>query len=137
MKRNWIIYGSLMGLLMIVMEITHYRVTVRDIGIELYGTIIGLVFLGLGLWLGAKWFKKKSTPDRYDQQRLGLSNRELEVLELMSQGYSNQEIADKIFVSLNTVKTHISKVYQKMGVQRRTQAVQKAREMALIQIEES
>ncbi len=104
---------------------------VRDMEIEMYGGIIGVLFLFFGIWLGTSSFKKKSA-DKYDRQKLGLSKRELEVLELLSQGLSNQEVADKLFVSLNTAKTHISSIYSKLNVKRRTQAIQKARDMALI-----
>ena len=131
-KKSWLIYGSVMGLLMIVLEVTSYRMVVRDIKTELFATIIGACFLALGVWLGITWYKKQNQVDKYDADKLGLSKREIEVLELLSQGYSNQEIADKLFVSLNTIKTHISKIYQKLNAKRRTQAIQKARELALI-----
>ncbi len=131
------IYGSLMGLLMIVLEVTHYKAIVKDIRIELFGALVGLLFMALGIWLGVTWFRKKNKLEKYDARKLGLSRREVEVLQLLSQGYSNQEIADKLFVSLNTIKTHISKIYQKLNAKRRTQAIQKARELALIpQVEE-
>ena len=120
-----------MGLLMIILEVIHYRTIVRDLSMEIYGAIIGIVFLGFGLWLGAGSFKRKR-PDHFDPEKLGLSKREMEVLALLAEGLSNQEIADKLFVSLNTAKTHISNIYAKLNVQRRTQAIQKAREIALI-----
>ena len=121
-----------MGLLMIVLEVTHYKAIVKDIRIELFGTLVAILFMGLGIWLGVTWYKKRINFDKYDAHKLGLSQREVEVLQLLSQGYSNQEIADKLFVSLNTVKTHIQKIYQKLNAKRRTQAIQKARELALI-----
>jgi ATP/maltotriose-dependent transcriptional regulator MalT len=62
----------------------------------------------------------------------GISKREYEVLELMAQGLSNQEIAEKLFVSLNTVKTHTSNLFVKLDAKRRTQAIQKAKELGLI-----
>jgi len=117
---------------MIVLEVTHYKAIVKDIRIELFGALIGFLFMAMGIWLGMTWYKKKNNVERYDPAKLGLSQREVEVLELLSQGYSNQEIADKLFVSLNTIKTHISKIYQKLNAKRRTQAIQKARELALI-----
>ncbi|MEP5611961.1 MAG: LuxR C-terminal-related transcriptional regulator [Cyclobacteriaceae bacterium] len=132
MKKSWLIYGSLMGFLMIVLEVTHYKAFVKDIQIELFGAVVGILFMLIGVWLGMTWYKKKNNIERYDPSKLGLSQREVEVLELLSQGYSNQEIADKLFVSLNTIKTHISKIYQKLNAKRRTQAIQKARELALI-----
>lgn len=117
---------------MILLQVTHYNVIVKDLRIELFSVIVGLLFLGLGIWLGITWYKKKNSFERFDPKRLGLSKREVEVLEHLSLGFSNQEIADKLFVSLNTIKTHIANIYQKLNVKRRTQAIQKARELALI-----
>lgn len=116
---------------MIVLQIIHYKTLVRDMEVEVYGGIVGILFLFFGIWLGTNTFRKKSL-DKYDREKLGLSKRELEVLELLSQGLSNQEVADKLFVSLNTAKTHISSIYTKLNVKRRTQAIQKARDLALI-----
>ncbi|WP_370086240.1 response regulator transcription factor [Ekhidna sp.] len=131
LNRIYWIYGGVMGLLMILLEVIHYRTMVRDIEIEVYGAIIGILFLAFGIWLGTSLIKKNSQ-EKYDPFKLGLSKREVEVLELLAQGFSNQEVADKLFVSLNTAKTHISNIYSKLNVKRRTQAIQKARDMALI-----
>ncbi|MEP0984225.1 LuxR C-terminal-related transcriptional regulator [Ekhidna sp.] len=131
LNRIYWIYGGIMGLLMIILEVIHYKTMMRDVEIEVFGGVIGLLFLVFGIWLGAKFFKKPSI-DKYDADKLGLSKREIEVLELLANGYSNQEVADKLFVSLNTAKTHISNIYSKLNVKRRTQAVQKARDLALI-----
>ncbi|SNT29619.1 transcriptional regulator, LuxR family [Ekhidna lutea] len=120
-----------MGLLMVLLQVIHYKAMVRDIQMELFGGIIGLLFLVFGIWLGMKLFNK-NTSEKYDGSKLGLSKREVEVLELLAQGFSNQEVADKLFVSLNTAKTHISNIYTKLNVKRRTQAIQKARDLALI-----
>lgn len=130
--KTYLVYGGTMGLLVILLEVVHYKTVIRDLSFEIFGLIIGLIFLGVGIWIGILIYKKKMNPDDYDRRKLGLSKRELEVLQLLSQGFSNQEIADKLFVSLNTCKTHISKIYQKMNVKRRTQAIQKARGFALI-----
>lgn len=130
--KTYLVYGGTLGLMIILMEVIHYKTIIRDLRIELFGVIIGALFLVLGIWIGILIYKKKMNPDEYDRKKLGLSKRELEVLQLLSQGFSNQEIADKLFVSLNTSKTHISKIYQKLNVKRRTQAIQKAREFALI-----
>lgn len=116
---------------MIVLQVIHYKTMIRDIRMDTYGGIIGILFLIFGIWLGTSIYRKKDA-EKYDREKLGLSKRELEVLELLSQGLSNQEIADSLFVSLNTAKTHISSIYSKLNVKRRTQAIQKAREMALI-----
>ncbi len=115
---------------MVLLQIVSYRTIIQDIEVEVYGVIIGVLFLIFGIWLGTKSNRKEN--DKYDPEKLGLSKREVEVLELLAQGFSNQEIADKLFVSLNTAKTHISNIYTKLNVKRRTQAIQKAREIALI-----
>ena len=120
-----------MGLLMIILEVVHYRTMIRDLRVEAYGAIIGVIFLIFGIWLGAQIVAPKKQ-SRFDAEKLGLSNRELDVLELLAAGHSNQEIADSLFVSLNTVKTHISNIYGKLNVKRRTQAIQKALDLALI-----
>ena len=127
------IYGIVMGFLFFGLEALNYKALVRQVSMELYGAAIGLTFLALGIWLGLTltqkksiWKKKKRPADT------NLSEREYEVLSLMANGQSNQEIADQLFVSLNTVKTHISNIFAKLDVQRRTQAIQRAREMNLI-----
>ena len=126
------IYGGIIGILLIVLEIVHYKTIIRDLTIEAFGVIIGVLFLFLGAWLGKYYLVKRRLNEGYDADKLGLSNREIEVLRLVAEGYSNKEIADKLFVSLNTTKTHLSNIYSKLGVSRRTQAVQKARDIALI-----
>ncbi len=123
-----------MGLLMILLQVVHYQAMARELKIELFGGIVGVLFLVFGIWLGASSFKNKKISDKYDASKLGLSKREVQVLELLAQGLSNQEIADKLFVSLNTAKTHISNIYSKLNVQRRTQAIQKARDLALLDL---
>ena len=116
---------------MILLEIIHYRMMIREINIEIFGGIIGLLFLVLGVWLGSRFYARKSKVS-FDANKLGLSKRELEVLELIAEGLSNQEIADALFVSLNTTKTHIANIYSKLNVKRRTQAIQKAHDLAIV-----
>ena len=118
-------------MLMIILEIIHYRMMIREINIEVFAGIIGVLFLGLGIWLGSRIYQGRPK-ESYDPNKLGLSKREIEVLELIAEGFSNQEIADQLFVSLNTTKTHISNIYSKLNVKRRTQAIQKARDLAIV-----
>ncbi|MFI5453016.1 response regulator transcription factor [Pedobacter sp. UC225_61] len=112
---------------------------------EIYAGAIAFVFTILGIWLALKLSKPKTIEKKVYQDKikefvfnettfneLGLSKRELEVLQLMAIGLSNQEIADRLFVSLNTIKTHISRMFEKMNVKRRTQAVERAKKLALI-----
>ncbi len=96
-------------------------------------------FTGLGIWIGLRLTRKKFVfvgvdfaLDAEALQRLDITKREYEVLELIAQGLSNKEIADKLFVSLNTIKTHSSNLFLKLEVSRRTQAVQKAKNLRLI-----
>ena len=128
--RSYWLYGLVVGVILIVLEIVQYKTFIREIQFEITGLIIGGLFLALGIWFGIRFFNRKENLKGYNAEELGLSKREVEVLELLAQGLSNQEIADKLFVSLNTTKTHISSIYAKMGVSRRTQAVEKARRLS-------
>ncbi len=120
----------MVGILLIALEVTQYNALIRELQIELVGLIIGCVFMGFGIWFGVWFFNGKKETTHYSPEELGLSKRETEVLALLAEGYSNQEIADRLFVSLNTAKTHISNIYSKLGVSRRTQAVEKARKLS-------
>ena len=143
MRRILILYGGLMAALIFLLKYLDYRYLVRDFSWELYVGIISVIFTLFGIWLGIKWVKPGNKPSIADEDKLekeayvdlaqsGLSEREYEVLQLMAKGLSNQEIADQLFISLNTVKTHISRVYNKLEVRRRTQAVLKAKELGLL-----
>ncbi|MBI1769697.1 MAG: DNA-binding response regulator [Bacteroidetes bacterium] len=117
----------------------EYRYYIHDLSIEFYVGGIAILFSALGIWAGLKLTRKKvitASPDfvldETQMQKLGISKREHEVLQLMAQGLSNQEIADKLFVSLNTIKTHSSNLFLKLDVSRRTQAVQKGKALRLI-----
>lgn len=127
------LYGLVIGLILIILEIVQYKTLVRELKFEVAVLVIGMVFTTLGVWLGIRFFnQKKKEAQRYRPEDLGLSKRETEVLNLLSEGYSNQEIADQLFVSLNTTKTHLANIYSKLGVSRRTQAVEKARKLTLV-----
>ncbi|GCC52842.1 helix-turn-helix transcriptional regulator [Chryseotalea sanaruensis] len=113
---------------------------VKDLTIEFYLGVVATIFTAVGIWTGLKLTRTKTkvvvqtefTFNEIELNRLGISKRELEVLTLMAQGLSNQEIADKLFVSLNTIKTHSSNLFLKLEVNRRTQAIQKAKALSLI-----
>jgi NarL family two-component system response regulator LiaR len=140
MKRMIFFYGLALAILISLLKFLEYRFFVRDLSTEFYVGMIAIMFTVLGIWVGFKLTKRKTiiiaNPSfQFDEGRLekyGISKREYEVLELMSKGHSNQEIADKLFVSLNTVKTHSSNLFLKLDVRRRTQAIQKAKELELI-----
>ena len=139
MRKTIILYGLSLAALVSVLKFIEYRFLVRDLSQEFYAGIIALLFTGVGIWTGLRLTRKKTVifnPNfEFNEiafKRLGISKRELEVLELMAQGFSNQEIANKLFVSLNTVKTHSSNLFNKLDVKRRTQAIQKAKELQLV-----
>ena len=129
-------YGLIMGVLIVVLQVLNFQTLVHQLSGNVFNIIIATTFLGVGLWFGFLTFnkqKKSSKVGEGNSDAFGLSKREKEVLVLIAQGYSNQEIADQLFVSLNTIKTHLSNIFSKLNVQRRTQAVQKARDHAIIQ----
>lgn len=103
---------------------------------ELYILFVALTFTALGIWLGRKLAGPRKRQDFACNERalqtLGISEREYEVLCLLARGLANQEIADKLHVSPNTVKTHLAHLYEKLGVSRRTQAVHKSKALRLI-----
>jgi two-component system, NarL family, response regulator LiaR len=139
MRKTILLYGGAMAALTGILKLIEYRFFVHDLSLEFYLGTVAVLFTGLGIWAGQKLTRKKviiAKPEfklnEPELQRLGISKREYEVLELIAQGLSNQEIADRLFVSLNTVKTHSSNLFMKLDVRRRTQAVQRAKELGLL-----
>ena len=147
MKRHVLIYGLIGGILIAAMKWSEYRFLVVEHSIEIYGGLIAATFAVLGIWLGLKLTKRqerivvKEVPvragegflaDEKKRANLGITPRELEILELIAKGMSNREIAEKLYVSENTVKTHSSRVFDKLGAKRRTQAVQFGKEFGLL-----
>lgn len=143
-----LLYGSGLALLLLLLRGLELFVLFSPNSQDIYTAIIALLFTLLGIWLAVKLSKPKIEtiivekpvyvsgkdfiPNETEIQNLGLSKRELEVLQLMAEGFSNKEIAEKLFVSLNTIKTHSSKVFEKLDVKRRTQAVEKAKKNGII-----
>ncbi len=147
MKRHVLIYGLIGGILIAVLKWTEYRFLVIEHSIEIYGGLTAATFAVLGIWLGLKLTRTKErivvkevlvpaeerfVPDERKREDLGITRRELEILELIAQGMSNREIAGQLFVSENTVKTHSSRLFDKLGAKRRTQAVQIGKTAGLI-----
>jgi DNA-binding CsgD family transcriptional regulator len=145
MRKTIILYGIAMAVLIGLLKYLEYNYFVRDLSIEFYIGAIAIMFVALGIWVGMRLTRAKTVvvtemipgTSEFEHnpaklKNLGISPREYEVLELISQGLSNQEIAEKLFVSLSTVKTHSANLFMKLDVSRRTQAVQKARELRLI-----
>jgi NarL family two-component system response regulator LiaR len=147
--KQTILYGVLLALLLFLLKWLELRLLIMHHAFEIYAGIIAVMFTGLGIWLALKLTKPKvhtlvtekevymRNVDNFilNEQVLNqfnLSRRELEVLQLMAHGLSNQEIADRLFVSLNTVKTHSARVFEKLEVKRRTQAIEKGKRMSLI-----
>ena len=142
-----LIYGLCGGILIAILKLVEFKFLVVEHSFEIYAGLVAVIFAALGIWLGLKLTKQKevlivkevpvpaSPSFTLNEQRLkdlGITRRELEILELIAQGMSNREIADKLFVSENTVKTHSSRLFDKLSARRRTQAVQIGKEMGLI-----
>jgi two-component system, NarL family, response regulator LiaR len=155
MKRHVLIFGLVGGLLIAILQYTEYRFVVIEHSVELYGALVAILFATFGIWLGLRITRSRETiretvvvrevlvpaeapalqpfaPDTTRQQTLGITARELEILNLVAGGFSNREIATQLFVSENTVKTHCARVFDKLGAARRTQAVQRGKELGLL-----
>ncbi|HRJ29228.1 MAG TPA: LuxR C-terminal-related transcriptional regulator [Cyclobacteriaceae bacterium] len=143
MTRTIFIYGLVLAVAVFMLKMLEYKFFYRQLSVEIYIGIIGVLFTILGIWVGNKITRKKKVfiappvgEFKVNERilgEIGISKREYEVLELMAKGLSNQEIADKLFVSLNTVKTHTANLFLKLEVKRRTQAIQRAKELRLLQ----
>jgi two-component system, NarL family, response regulator LiaR len=148
-KKTVLAYGLLGGVLIAALKMVEYRFLVLEHSLEIYGGIVALIFSGLGIWLGLKLTRTrevvvvKEVPvevrvagpfqrNEARREQLGITPRELEILEAIAAGLSNREIAERLFVSENTVKTHAGSVFEKLAAKRRTQAVQLAKEAGLI-----
>ena len=143
MRRTIIIYGLSMAALLGLLKYFEYQFYVRDMPMEIYVGAIAILFTGVGIWAGLKLTRPKvirqivEAPatfelDETNLQKLGISRREYEVLELLAAGHSNQEIADKLFISMSTVKTHVSNVLAKLDASRRTEAIARAKKLRII-----
>jgi two-component system, NarL family, response regulator LiaR len=154
-KKTVLIYGLLGGVLIAALKLVEYRFLVVEHAVELYGGIVAAIFAALGIWLGLTLTRPKDrlvvrevpvevrveVPVRASEpfvadpaavRRLGITPRELEILQAIAAGLSTREIAERLFVSENTVKTHASRVMAKLDARRRTQAVQIAKDAGLI-----
>ena len=151
MKRHALIFGLVGGLLIATLQFTEYRFVVIQHSVELYGALVAILFAAFGIWLGLRFTRRRETivvrevlvpastpsaepfaPNAARQQSLGITARELEILTLVARGLSNREIATHLFVSENTVKTHCARAFDKLGAARRTQAVQRGKELGLL-----
>jgi ATP/maltotriose-dependent transcriptional regulator MalT len=158
MKKTLLLYGLFLAFTSIVLKTTEYWFWVKLNAFDIYGVLLALIFLGVGLWLGARLNQKNTGKNLQNNQKneqknaqntiytegvsktineqllgnLGISKREYEVLTLLSTGMSNQQIADALFISQNTVKTHTSRLFEKLAVKNRTHAILKSKELGII-----
>jgi DNA-binding CsgD family transcriptional regulator len=157
MKRHVLIFGLVGGLLIAALQYTEYRFVVIEHSVELYSALVAILFAAFGIWLGLRITRSHETiretvvvkevlvpaeaptpntepfaPNAAQQQTLGITARELEILTLVARGLSNREIATQLFVSENTVKTHCARAFDKLGAARRTQAVLRGKELGLL-----
>lgn len=155
MKRHVLLFGIVGGVLIATLQYTEYRFVVIEHSVEIYTALVAILFSAFGIWLGLRITRKRETiretvvvrevlvpaeapalepfmPDTARQQSLGITARELEILNLIAQGFSNREIATQLFVSENTVKSHCARAFDKLGAARRTQAVQRGKELGLL-----
>lgn len=153
--RNIFLYAVAMAAIMLLLQWMQVKLLVIDHATEIYITGIAVIFTLLGIWLAKKLTRPKTevikervvvekevivyrpapetfAADTEKIEELGISQREMEVLRLMAAGATNQEIADGLFVSLNTIKTHTSRLFEKLDVKRRTQAIEKAKRLNII-----
>jgi len=125
--------------------VTEYRFLVVERSVEIYGVILGILFAGAGVWLGLTLRRRETAvesavppadgpfrPNKERMAELRITPRELEILALIAEGLSTKEIAGRLFVSENTVKTHAGRLFEKLGAKRRTQAVQVGKAARLI-----
>jgi ATP/maltotriose-dependent transcriptional regulator MalT len=152
MKRHVLIFGLAGGVLVTLLKLSEYQFLVIRHSFEIYGALIAAAFATLGIWLGVRLTGPRRraaapegaapgpsipasapfVPDQRRRDALGITPRELEILALVAEGLSNREIANKLHVSENTVKTHCSRAFDKLGARRRTQAVQLGKELGLL-----
>lgn len=153
--KNILLYAAAMAAILLLLQWMQFKFLILDHATEIYITGIAVIFTLLGIWLAKKLTRPKTVviketeviekevtvyrslqepfiPDTNTIGKLGISQRELEVLQLIAAGATNQEIADRLFVSLNTIKTHTSRLFEKLDVKRRTQAIEKAKRLNII-----
>jgi len=134
--RTILIYGLLLALGALGLQWLEYQYVARAYPFQIYAGIIALAFLALGIVAGARLFRRPApgpfTVNERALDSLGISGREREVLERLAAGRSNKEIARDLDLSPNTVKTHISKLFEKLSVRRRTEAISRARELGIL-----
>lgn len=143
-------YGFVLAILVLILKWLQWKFLIVDNSLDIYVGLIAVFFTVLGIWMATQLVKPKIEkvivekeiyleirPDfeinETELKKLNLSSREYEVLQLLSRGCSNADVADKLFLSLSTVKTHVSNLFFKMNVKSRTQAIEKAKRLKIIE----
>lgn len=137
MLKTVLAYGITLAAGAVVLQWIEYQLWARTHAGTIYVALVAGVFLGLGIWIGARLFRKEPRsgafkPNERAQSSLGITEREREVLQLLADGRSNKEIAARLNLSPNTVKTHVARLFEKLQVARRTEAIGLARELGLV-----
>jgi NarL family two-component system response regulator LiaR len=149
MRKQVLIFGLVGGVLITLLQWTEFHFVVLEHSVAIYGVLIAILFAGAGIWLGTRLFTPRERIVEVEinvpaaptsnlastdtvRERLGITRRELEILEHVARGLSNREIGETLFVSENTVKTHCSRAFDKLGARRRTEAVQRSKELGLL-----
>jgi two-component system, NarL family, response regulator LiaR len=147
MRKQVLIFGLVGGVLITLLQLTEFHFIVLEHSVAIYGVLIAILFAGAGIWFGTRLLAPReriveipipidpaSDPalDDSARERLGITPREMEVLQLVARGLSNREIGETLFVSENTVKTHCSRAFDKLGARRRTEAVKRSKELGLL-----
>jgi DNA-binding CsgD family transcriptional regulator len=136
MARTILLYALALAAGAGLLQWLEYRYVTRAYSTEIYVALVAAGFVGLGIWVGRK-LTPAPAPDGFVRNEaairsLGLSPRECEILALLASGQSNKEMARTLAISPNTIKTHVARVYEKLEVARRVQAIEKARWLRLI-----
>jgi DNA-binding CsgD family transcriptional regulator len=137
MWRTVFVYGLALAAGALALQWLEYRLWARSHALEVYLALVAAGFLALGVWVGAKLFRHRAAnpsfePNERARASLGITDREYDVLRLLAAGRSNKEIARQLQVSPNTVKTHVARLFEKLGAGRRTAAIRSARDLGLI-----
>jgi len=147
--RHIILYGAILAVLVFILKWLQWKFLILDNSMDIYVGLIAVFFTALGIWIATQLSRPKvktvvvekeiyvEQPKEFilneaELKKLNLSNREYEILQLLSKGYSNNQIAETLFLSLSTVKTHTSNLYFKLDVKNRMQAVEKSKQLKII-----
>jgi DNA-binding CsgD family transcriptional regulator len=137
MWRTILIFAAILLAATVALRWIEFQLLARTHPGELYIGLLAALFMGLGVWAGSRLFPRKADGEEFvanakAREALGISEREFEVLELLAAGESNKGIAGRLNVSPNTVKTHIARLFEKLDVSRRTEAILRARELGML-----